>query len=328
MVSIVNSGYISSNFLIRDFDAAIPRLILGFAPRFLASQGLQARNKLQALFAQYYESRLDEGVSVSETVRARGRLFREYGWTSKQIGQVEVSLLVSATSNAFPTMFWTIMHVFSPFESLDAVRQELLSVVEICHVDGMKNISIDVLRFNETDTPLLNSIYKETLRLHNTQVSTRRVMTDTIISDHQREYLLKAGADVQMPAGILHHATSVWGEDARSFNPRRFLKPASGDLDPLKEREQTRSFIPFGGGRNLCPGRNFAFAEIMGMVAILALGFDIEQQPQSQGSIVVPPSDGIRFGYAVERPTRAGQSAGAVLVRRLEWENAHFIFIR
>lgn len=46
--------------------------------------------------------------------------------------------------------------------------------------------------------------YRETQRLVVSQVSIRRVMKDTVVSDSICDYLLKAGAAVQIPAGVTH----------------------------------------------------------------------------------------------------------------------------
>lgn len=42
------------------------------------------------------------------------------------------------------------------------------------------------------------------------------------------------------------------------------------------DRQRKAAFFPFGGGLHLCPGRNFAFAEILGLMSVLVTGFDIE----------------------------------------------------
>ena len=43
----------------------------------------------------------------------------------------------------------------------------------------------------------------------------------------------------------------------------------------LLQKSKRSAFYPIGGGRHLCPSRNFAFAEISGFLAALIIGFDI-----------------------------------------------------
>jgi hypothetical protein len=64
---------------------------------------------------------------------------------------------------------------------------------------------------------LLVSAYHETHRLTNSHIGVRRVMTDTWISDGDYTYLLKAGADVQMPAEITHLSPKHLGPDCPSL---------------------------------------------------------------------------------------------------------------
>ncbi len=82
-------------------------------------------------------------------------------------------------------------------------------------------------------------------------------------------YLLKAGSIVQIPSAVLNTAPSTWGPDSKTFNPRRFL-----DSDDKKARQH--GFIPFGGGKHLCPGRHLAFTETLGFVAAFVSGFDMD----------------------------------------------------
>jgi len=46
-------------------------------------------------------------------------------------------------------------------------------------------------------------------------------------------------------------------------------------------------YIPFGGGKHLCPGRNIAFAEILGTLAALLLGFEVRG---TDGGLIQVPS--------------------------------------
>ncbi len=95
----------------------------------------------------------------------------------------------------------------------------------------------------------------------------------SITTQDGHAYLLKKGVDVQLPVGVLHGDRSVWGADAAAFDPDRFISPAES-----KDAERLRkvAFVPFGGGRHLCPGRNFAFVEIMGFATMFLLAFDVE----------------------------------------------------
>ena len=59
----------------------------------------------------------------------------------------------------------------------------------------------------------------------------------------------------------------------------------------------TWSWIPFGGGRNLCPGRHFAKREIMLTAAIMLTAYDIELLTDK-----MPGPDESVFGFGTMPP--------------------------
>lgn len=104
------------------------------------------------------------------------------------------------------------------------------------------------------------------------------------------KYLLKQGSAVQTPMAVLHKSPAAWGEDAAAFRPRRFLKAinvnAYGTENELKQTPA--AFRPFGGGASLCPGQHVATMEMMALVAMLVLRFEVEGA--GEGALVVPGS--------------------------------------
>ncbi len=64
----------------------------------------------------------------------------------------------------------------------------------------------------------------------------------------------------------VHRSKAIWGNDADEFRPERWL---------TVNKKQKKAFILFGCGKHLCPGRDFAFVETLGTVAVFLLGFEI-----------------------------------------------------
>ena len=155
-------------------------------------------------------------------------------------------------------------------------------------------------------------------------MSTRHVMEDTLIGDaHGREYLFQAGSTVVMPA-TAHSAANVWGADAGEFQPRRFL-----DWKTKASRERHAAYMPFGGGKHLCPGRNLAKAEILGLVVALTLAFEMEDAANTGRPITVPEIEPARLGQGVGKPVDLGRGKRlAVRLRtRKDWENVRWKFV-
>jgi cytochrome P450 len=97
------------------------------------------------------------------------------------------------------------------------------------------------------------------------------------------QYLLKKGSLIQIATGVLHFDTDTWGADANVFNSQRFVNKDA--LAKEIKKAQNQAFIPFGGGKSMCPGRYLAFTEITSFAAMLVYGFDVSSVDGSALSI-------------------------------------------
>jgi cytochrome P450 len=116
-------------------------------------------------------------------------------------------------------------------------------------------------------------------------------------------------------------------DDALAFDGTRFLKATSRTTDYDKEgkgREKAGriAYMPFGGGRNLCPGRHFTFAKVFGKAAAIVLSFDFISR------------DGQPITASYERSRRFGEGAAksikgmdVKIVRRKDMQHATLGFI-
>lgn len=134
---------------------------------------------------------------------------------------------------------------------------------------------------------------------------------------------MKKGNVVQMAIGVGHGMEEYWGEDVDQFKPERFLGPKgeSGD-GPGNAKAIRAAFLPFGGGTHLCPGRQFAFAEMMAVMATLLLGFKVEPLQGTEWSL---PSFAKRsLVDAVTKPANHGDGFGMKIRRRQGWEGVRW----
>lgn len=251
----------------------------------------------------------------------RSSYYRQHNISETDHGKFELALLHVSTANAIPTLFWFLLYILERPALVDKLRKEILAISSF---EEGKECVIDITKF-EAGCPLLVSSYREALRLINAQLGVRRVMEDTTISDGTNTYLLRKGCDVQIPAGVAHLSSSAWGPDAHEFKAERFMFLNGGAAKMTKEeREMSKAFYPFGGGKHLCPGRNFAFAEILGVVAALVLGFEVQGKEGGKlGKVKMPRCV---LGSAVSKPDEEGTKVGATVVRREGWENVKFGF--
>lgn len=298
----------------RAFEKGIGLLALGVAPSLLAPEALAARKKGQAKMRQYYIDRLDEGPEVSALMKNRAALHRRFGLPDDDLSIPEYSIAFAATSNTIMTLCWFFLNVFESPELVERIREEVEVVAAVEGEPGSRKATVDISRL-EKECPTLFACYRETLRFYSDTLGNRRVMEDTTLRDPAtgREYLLRKGLNVQWPTRLPHAMSSVWGDDANVFRPDRWLEATSAD-----EKKRRPAMIPFGGGKTLCPGRYFAQAENLGLVAAVALGFEVE------GAGV--PGAGVAYmGTAMKRP-EGDWSPGVRLKRKEGWEDVTWEF--
>ncbi|KAF4817974.1 25-hydroxycholesterol 7-alpha-hydroxylase [Colletotrichum siamense] len=306
------------------FESGVPMFILDILPQYTARKAFQARARLQAGLSRFYMARHDHNDDVAQIVKARADVLRRYGIPDREIGTFELGLLHVGTANTIPVFFWFLAHVFTRSELVERLREEVLEASQRKEDEAI----IDITIF-EKECPLLVSCYRESMRLSSRVIGNRRVTKDTTISDGKgRSYTLKSGVNLQLSAEVLHNMDHVWGESPTLFVPERFLAVENGvSKEAGDEKMKRAAYIPFGGGRHLCPGRNFAFAENLGFVSALLLGFEVKPLSGNVGELKVPGAMACTLADGTPKPERNGEGFGVRIVRREGWEKAKFRFV-
>ncbi|KAK8110448.1 uncharacterized protein PG998_006905 [Apiospora kogelbergensis] len=194
------------------------------------------------------------------------------------------TLLLAQNSNTIPASMWSMLHLIEDPELYRAIREEVATTLKVDAATGTH--TLDPLAVGTL--PLLNALHMETLRYHVTFNIMREVSDNTQMDG----YDLKRGAWIQASSQIAHFDESVWARDghpASEFWIGRFLEYEDTVVvdEASGERKTTRvprfngttrpgSWIPYGGGAAMCPGRQFAKLEILITVALLVSKFDIE----------------------------------------------------
>lgn len=225
--------------------------MIGFYPQIVARKAYQAQQRVSKAIKEYYDAGLDK--NANQFIKGRARVARDHNLDNTVLGIFEIAMCFAPVTNVVPTVFWMLSYIYSNADLLQALREEV----------AILGNPLDITKLHSC--PLLISTFQETQRLKQHGNAVRFVTADTLLDG----YLLKEGSIIQIPSAVLNTASSTWGPDSQTFNPRRFL-----DSDDKKARQQ--GFIPFGGGKHLCPGRHLAFTETLGFVAAFVSGFDME----------------------------------------------------
>jgi len=238
--------------------------------------------------------------------KGRYEVVKQYGISPKDTARFEAVQGVTILSNTVPSGFWTLFHVLSRPSILEIVRAEAIKLLSISESDGRIIRTLDVSKIREVS--ILVSTMQESLRHQGLGSGTRMVVEDTMLDSR---YLLQKGAFLMMPNEPFHFNEIAWGPNVHAFDASRFTKSESS------HKMHSGAFRAFGGGANLCPGRFFATTEILSMVCMCALRYDIspvngkwtDPKPDISimSSIVLPPKEKLM----VNIEARKGMENGA-----------------
>ena len=262
---------------LRNIDKEFALLGLNVLPNIIAPKGHQGRKTLFQSFHRYYAR--DGHKEASRIVQARHEVNRKHNVSIEDIEHFDLSLCYGLLVNTVPAVSWALYYLYSQSSLLEETRAR-----GSAHIHPSKDSAEGLVhRVNIAeviaDFPLLASLVLETLRVQSTNASGRVVLKDTMIED---QYLLKKGSILLIPSAELHNNISVWGPSFKDFDPQRFMQKRDGGKQPAS------AYRAYGSGASVCPGRFLATNEIMIILVIMVLKYDL--RPVTGGSWPLPKS--------------------------------------
>lgn len=169
-------------------------------------------------------------------------------FTTDDLEQMVQSLLLAGQATTTVSIAWTIYLLACNPDWQTRLYNELRSSWNVD--DG-----IDALH----SLPLLHRIVKESIRMY---PPIQHFMRKTVQDVHIDGYDIPAGVLIRFPVAAIQSRHDVWGTDANSFNPDRFIH--------LDGKEETRwLWSAFWFGTHSCIGQRFALLEIKAFIAPL-----------------------------------------------------------
>ncbi|KAM0283725.1 hypothetical protein ACHAQH_002314 [Verticillium albo-atrum] len=132
--------------------------------------------------------------------------------------------------------------------------------------DGSRHVSWT----HSQKMPYLQAVIKEALRLHTAvALPMERVVPEggVAIGDH----FFPDGTLVGINPWVYHRNTAIFGPDAHTFNPDRWLTDDASSLSAMN-----KNLISFGAGARTCIGRHIAHLQMAKLIPRLVRDFDIE----------------------------------------------------
>ena len=128
---------------------------------------------------------------------------------------------------------------------------------------------------------LFRRVVRETLRLYPVIPMVTRVAacSTKVVDGHGNNKSIPKGARLIVPFFLLNRLPEVWGADAASFKPDRFLDINGGVAAP------SQGFLPFGSGARTCVGQGLALLEARTFLRELLAVYELKPVPGFAPSI-------------------------------------------
>jgi len=216
---------------------------------------------------------VEQVQAIIDRRKARGKVAREdrdlldvlisLDMSADYVTGIFISMMFAGHHTTTGTSAWALIELMRHPETMAAVVREL----DELYADGSE-VSFQALR----SIPVLESVLKETLRLHPPLILLMRVVAEPFeILGHE------------IPVG------TVVGVSPRVSNrdPLDFPQPESFDpgryIDPRQEDLQNRwTWIPFGAGKHRCVGNAFAMMQMKAIFSIILRDYEFEMTQPSE----------------------------------------------
>ncbi|KAI3548812.1 uncharacterized protein CCOS01_13119 [Colletotrichum costaricense] len=222
------------------------------------------------LMKDAYESRLeaprtDMAQQVFAIYEKNGEKY-DYRWGD--VEQESYGALFAGsdtTAIAFRSLFYHLMHNPDIYRRLEA---------EIDQAVSESRLSMPPVYKDASQLPYLCACIKEALRIHpGAQLSLPRTVPPQGMTISGQ--FIPGGYTVGINAAVLHFDKKVFGQDAESFNPDRWL-------DTSRANYMDKYMMAFGGGTRTCLGKNIALIELHKLTPHLVWNYRFEFYDQNK----------------------------------------------
>ncbi|TVU15358.1 hypothetical protein EJB05_38876, partial [Eragrostis curvula] len=187
----------------------------------------------------------------------------EYGLTREQMKAILLDVFFAGIDTSASVLDFTMAELLRKPHVMKKLQAEVRSSVP----EGREFVG----EANLTDTAYLKAVIKESLRLH--PVAPILLPHFSMESCCVDGYEIPAGVRVLVNAWAMGRDRRFW-EDPLEFIPERFLD--GGSAKDVDFKGNDFQFLPFGSGRRMCGGVNFAMTSVELMLANLVHCFDWE----------------------------------------------------
>jgi sterol 14-demethylase len=179
-----------------------------------------------------------------------------------------ISMLFAGHHTSSGTSAWTLIELMRHPDDMAEVVRELDDLYADTDGTGSVEISFQALR----SIPKLESVIKETLRLHPPLIILMRQVVEEIeLAGHT----IPVGTIVASSPRVSNRLEEDF-PDAQSFDPTRYRDPRQEDL------QNRWTWIPFGAGKHRCVGNAFAMMQLKAIFSAILRDYEFEMAQPSE----------------------------------------------
>ncbi|XP_071350251.1 prostacyclin synthase isoform X2 [Trachinotus anak] len=279
----------------RKFDSLLAKLARRSLKRGESETANSSRERLWELLSPSWLNGESESSSWQHSYH---HFLQEEGVDAEMQKRALLLQLWTTQCNAGPAAFWLLGFLLTHPEAMEAVKSEIrcLSLQDT----SLKHPPIHPLE--ENSTPVFDSVLSETLRLTAAVMINREVVQDKILRmANGQEYHLRRGDRVCLFPFLSPQMDPEIHQDPQIFKYDRFLNEDVTVKDKFYKGEKRLKYhtMPWGAGRNVCVGKEFAVTAIKQFVFLLLTHLDMEMcDPEAK----LPPVNPSRYGFGMLQP--------------------------
>nr|BBD34741.1 putative cytochrome P450 [Eschscholzia californica subsp. californica] len=210
---------------------------------------------------------MDVLISVLPDDDEEGLLFIKHS-RDTVIKATTLNMILAASDSTSVSLTWALSLLLNDKRVLNKAQDELDTKVGRDRRVEVKDIG---------NLVYLQAIVKETFRMY--PAGPLSVPHEATEDCNIGGYQVKAGTRVLTNVWKLHRDPRVWSNPSE-FRPERFLD-GEGEGSKMDFRGQHFEYIPFGSGRRMCPGINFAMQILHMTLARFLQAYDLSSPSSS-----------------------------------------------
>lgn len=249
---------------------------------------------LVPIFKEIVESKIDKTSHLYKVMTILGVDIENP--TYEDILDKSLGFLQASFETSSKALGWTLYHLSRDLKLQDKLREELFTAFK-----GKTPQTVEELK----SVPLLSQVMEETLRLF---PPFPVLVRDIENPDDFEKYKVEKGGTFLISPYLVHRNSKVW-ENPTQFDPERFKK-SENRLDDLWQVEHSE-YLPFLGGIHRCPGRHFGKLELLILIALFIMHYEITPE----NPLIFEPVD-LKFSVTLKPTTPI-----KVKITRIESDN-------